>query len=99
MFNLIPKLQGFAVPKRAAIIYWAVTAAVIVILGLAGQSLPAILALGIGLCGFVLADVLMAIKNDPPTRRSRKIHTVFTCCLAGGALVFCIYMLIRYLMA
>lgn len=97
MFNLIPNLQGFAIPKRIAIIFWAVVGAAVLILVLLGRQLPAILTLGIGLCGFALTDVLVSIKDNPPVRRSRKIQTVFTCCLSGGVMVFCVYVLIKYL--
>lgn len=99
MFNLIPNLQGFAIPKRAAIVFWSVVGVIVLFLAVLGYQLPAILILGIGLCSFALTDVLISIKENPPVRRSRKIQTVFTCCLSGGVMVFCVYVLVTYLIS
>lgn len=94
---LIKDPKGLSISFRFSLIYCCVAVITILILLLAGQTFLAILSLAIAFSFFVLLDMLISLKNTPPTRRGKKFHAVITCGFTTIALLFCLFQLFNLL--
>lgn len=85
--------NGFNIPRNIVIGYLVIFGIPAIILALLGQKVPSMLFLCLGMCAFVLTDVLMEQRKSQSARLFRRIHGIVTCCFSGAVFALCIIML------
>lgn len=91
--------NGIKIPKKLMLAYLVIFGVLTLLLLLLGRNVAALLMLCIGLCVFVLTDVMIEQRysNRSNSTFFHRAHGAITCCLTGAAIVFCLYKLISYL--
>lgn len=87
--------NGIAIPRKLALTYLILFGVPTLIFSLIGQSVPAALTLCIGICVFVMTDVLAEQRHQANARLSRRIHGTIISCFSGAAAVFCLIRLVQ----
>lgn len=88
--------SGMAIPKKLAIAYLILFGVVTLVFFFAKWQILAALTICMGLCVFVMTDVLYDQLLHPDLKKGKRIHGTIICCFSGGAAVFCLVRIIQY---
>lgn len=96
--TLTPNLKGLSVTKRSGMIYGALcTCAIGAMYALFGMD-AAIVTFCIGVCGFILMDVILEHIYHPPVKMTRRWYCASIAGVSIAGIAFCIYTLTQLIL-
>lgn len=86
--------NGFNIPQKVVMGYLFGFGIPVAVLAFFGAKVASMLILCIGVCAFVLTDVLLEQRKAQHATVLRRVHGLVTCCFTGAAIVLCVIKLI-----
>ncbi|MCD8322349.1 MAG: hypothetical protein LUC89_05620 [Oscillospiraceae bacterium] len=75
--KLFSGTRKFCISKKATAIYCAFALLLFCVLQSAGLKTESVYLLGLAFCGYVVADMLLDIRKNPPKSKGRVVFAVF----------------------